>query len=223
MQFLMQKSTAWGKNNYFIIKTKTGQLLVIDPPADIEQSYPLLQQNTSQTLTIFLTHRHHDHVEGLPFLQQHFNCHLYVAQPEWQRWLKEGRQPTIAVTTFENEQSYQFTDVQIKCLLTPGHTVGSSCFVINDQYLLTGDTLFVEGCGLCGDYVQANQEMFASLQRIKSLSSDLLVYPGHTYRRQPGCSLQYIKERNIYLRFKTLSQFVNFRERPNQKHLLKFK
>ena len=73
-------------------------------------------------------------------------------------------------------------DVEVECLHTPGHTAGSQCFRCG-QALISGDTLFLEGCGrtdLPGGDVE---EMWRTLyERLMKLPSDLVLHPGHDYR-----------------------------------------
>ncbi|UQS82813.1 MBL fold metallo-hydrolase [Bombilactobacillus folatiphilus] len=139
----------------------------------MEQSNSFLQNYGVKRLNIFLTHSHHDHIDGITFLLNHFQCQLYVSALEWSIWSHKPDLVEQNVTKFKHAQVLKFDDVRLKCLLTPGHTQGSSCFMVNDRYLLSGDTLFIEGCGLCGDYPQSDGEMFTSLQQIKTLADDL--------------------------------------------------
>ena len=89
-------------------------------------------------------------------------------------------------TPFADEEEIAFGDVKLKCIHTPGHTPESACYLVNDRYLLTGDTLFLEGVGrpdLKADKEQAIQKanhLFASLQKIKSLGKEVIILPAHT-------------------------------------------
>src|SRR5213076_2858903 len=70
--------------------------------------------------------------------------------------------------------------VRIEMLHTPGHTPGSQCFLV-DGRLVSGDTLFLEGCGRTdfpGGDVDA---IYHSLQALAQLPGDPTVFPGHWY------------------------------------------
>jgi len=86
-------------------------------------------------------------------------------------------------------------EIEITLLHTPGHTPGSQCFLAGNC-LVSGDTLFLEGCGrtdLPGSDVAA---MYDSLQRLASLPKDTLVLPGHQYSSVPFASIEEVKQVN---------------------------
>ena len=107
-------------------------------------------------------------------------------------------------------------------MLTPGHTLGSMCF-ISDDNMLSGDTIFMEGCGLCENNQNA-EKMFDSVQRIKNeISKDVKIYAGHCYGRENGQSLGWITENNIYFAFKNKEDFISFLMRKRNDFLGSFR
>ena len=119
----------------------------------------------------------------------------------------------------EDNEEIIIRDVSIKCMLTPGHTKGSMCYLLNNQ-LFTGDTLFAEGCGLCESKGSCPYEMFASIQRVKNdIHLETLIYPGHAYIYFPGLTLEEVTQNNIYLMIEDVDLFVNFRMRTNNNTL----
>ena len=87
-------------------------------------------------------------------------------------------------------------DVKLEFILTPGHTPGGMCILVDDVALLTGDTLFIGDCGRTDLAEGSDQDMFNTLQRLRSLPDDLIVYPGHDYGDIPYDSLGNQKKRN---------------------------
>ncbi|RKD17632.1 rhodanese [Pelobium manganitolerans] len=90
-------------------------------------------------------------------------------------------------TPISDRDVVPFGSANLMAVFTPGHTPESISYLINDDYLLTGDTLFVNGVGrpdLKADYeqgVQKASQLFISLGKILTLSSnDLLILPAHT-------------------------------------------
>ncbi len=77
-------------------------------------------------------------------------------------------------------------DINLKVMYTPGHTMDSSCFLINDTALITGDTLFINGVGrpdLKADTDTTKEKarlLYHSLQKLMTLKDDIIVLPAHT-------------------------------------------
>ena len=69
----------------------------------------------------------------------------------------------------------------ITAVETPGHTEDSICWKLpDDSGIFTGDTLFVDYIGYCNAY-----KMFHSLERLRQLPDDMLIYSGHDYGHVP--------------------------------------
>ena len=98
---------------------------------------------------------------------------------------------------------FKIGDNDIEFIHTPGHTPGSQCFKINNT-LISGDTLFVQGCGRV-DLPGANSEdMFHSLRKLSKLPDETIIYPGHNYGPKEFATLEEVKKINSYLRIEEL-------------------
>ena len=91
----------------------------------------------------------------------------------------------------------------IEFLHTPGHTPGSQCFKVNNN-LVSGDTLFVQGCGRVDLPGSNSEDMFHSLRKLSSLPDETILYPGHHYSPQESETMEKVKEINSYLRIEEL-------------------
>ena len=83
----------------------------------------------------------------------------------------------------EDGQTWKAKNFLAKIIHVPGHTTGHICFhFFKDKLVFTGDTLFSLGCGKVfeGTY----EEMFLSLNKIKSLPEETKIYCGHEYTLQ---------------------------------------
>jgi glyoxylase-like metal-dependent hydrolase (beta-lactamase superfamily II) len=99
-------------------------------------------------------------------------------------------------------------NILLSFLLTPGHTAGGICIIVDEKALVTGDTLFIGDCGRTDLPGGSLEEMFRTLQqKIISLPDDLIVYPGHDYGKKPFDSLGNQKRSNKTLRVRTLEEF----------------
>src|SRR3989338_5944981 len=98
--------------------------------------------------------------------------------------------------------------VKVTAIHTPGHTPGSTCYLIDDRHLVTGDTLFQGNCGRCDLPGGSPKKLFESLQQLRSLEPATKVYPGHDYGRVPVTTIGYEKEHNPTMQAKYFREFV---------------
>ena len=97
-------------------------------------------------------------------------------------------------------------DIEVEFLHTPGHTPGSQCFRIKNT-LVSGDTLFIDGCGRVDLPGSDADAMYHSLQRLKSLPDDTLLLPGHNYSPVPNATMAASKSQNPYLAVKDIESW----------------
>lgn len=199
---------------YVIIDKETRKSAVIDPAWNLGLITQLLQTEKGELTSILLTHSHYDHVNLVVPLAMMYNCQVYISSTE--RDYYRFQCPSLNVV--EDLETLIVGNTGISCCSTPGHTIGSMCFLL-DGCLFSGDTLFIEGCGICTTAGGSPEDMFDSLQRIKSVvPSDTCVYPGHSYGKEPGYPLKYLYQNNIYMMIEDKKHFIHFRMRPGQKY-----
>jgi glyoxylase-like metal-dependent hydrolase (beta-lactamase superfamily II) len=89
----------------------------------------------------------------------------------------------------------------ITVLHTPGHSEDSVCFsftaVDNQPVLISGDTLFIDGCGRTNDHMIT--DLYDSIQSLKQLPSETVVLPGHNYGPVPSDTLAHQLRSNRFL------------------------
>ena len=157
---------------YIIIDENSRSSIVVDP----SESKPIIdyiEKNNLNLKFILNTHHHFDHVGGNKELKKKYN--LKVAGFEGDK----NRIPEIDVALGDKE-IWRSNNFEAKVYHIPGHTSGHICYHFFKQNILfTGDTLFSLGCGRIfeGTY----EEMFSSLQLIKSFPLDTKIYCGHEY------------------------------------------
>lgn len=198
---------------YAIGCPRTRECVLIDPAWEVAS---LLEQlgTDGMTLTgVLITHYHPDHcggsslgftVEGLPELMAQQPVPVHINEHE-APGLKEvtGIDDSDMVKHASGDQ-LKIGDVEVTFLHTPGHTPGSQCFRVGDS-LVSGDTLFLEGCGrvdLPGGDVD---ELYYSLtQRLAKLPDDVTLYPGHHYHAKPSADLGEVRRTNYALQVPTV-------------------
>ena len=93
-------------------------------------------------------------------------------------------------------------EIEIEFLHTPGHTPGSQCFKVSNA-LVSGDTLFIQGCGRVDLPGSDPDAMFDSLRKLADLPDDTILFPGHDYGGGASASFGDTKRQNPYLRIPT--------------------
>ena len=141
--------------NIYLVKTDIGYIM-IDAGLDISKTKISLKDlgiNTSDVKFIFLTHSDGDHTAALPLFS---NATIYMSKDELplingtvKRTILGGnRMPSsinIAdIILLSNEQELIFNRIKIKCIAAPGHTTGSMMYLVNNQYLFTGDVFKIK-------------------------------------------------------------------------------
>jgi glyoxylase-like metal-dependent hydrolase (beta-lactamase superfamily II) len=98
--------------------------------------------------------------------------------------------------------------VGIELLHTPGHTPGSQCFMVAGM-LVSGDTLFLEGCGRTDLPGSDSEAMYESLQHLAALPDETAIFPGHRYSPQSAATLSIVKETNYVFKPRTKEAWLS--------------
>ena len=158
--------------SYLLIDEINKYAIVIDP----SEAEPIINKVENLNLKlkfIMNTHHHYDHVGGNKKLKKIYDSKVIGFYED------RHRIPEIDIFV-KNNQVWKDGIFEAKVFHIPGHTSGHICFYFNKQKaLFSGDTLFSLGCGRVfeGTY----DDMFNSLQLIKSLPLDTKIYFGHEY------------------------------------------
>jgi hydroxyacylglutathione hydrolase len=161
--------------SYVIHNESTNLVGVVDP----SEFYPIdtfVKKNFNKLDFILNTHHHLDHTGGNLELKEKYKSQIIGSKKD------EKRIPGIDIA-FRDNETFKFGNINFKIILVPGHTSGHICFFSNEQKIIfTGDTLFSLGCGRVfeGTYTQ----MIDSLNLIKKLPGDTLIYCGHEYTKK---------------------------------------
>jgi hydroxyacylglutathione hydrolase len=202
---------------YFVGDPVSRKAAVVDPAWEIPRIADLAMQDGYEIDKILITHYHPDHlggdlmghhIEGAVELLERVKAKLYVQKAELPWVRRIAGLASSDLVAVEGGDTTDLGALTIKFLHTPGHTPGSQCFLI-DSNLISGDTLFIGGCGRV-DLPGANPaDMYRSLnQTLRNLDETTVVYPGHAYAPQPSSTIGAEKRDNPYMRFDSLSQFL---------------
>ncbi|WP_443089756.1 MBL fold metallo-hydrolase [Virgibacillus sp. MG-45] len=162
--------------SYFI--ESNGEAAIIDTARMID-TYESFAAKKGLTIKHTIdTHLHADHISGGRRLAEKAGA-TYHLPP------KDATEVTFDYTPVEegNDITVGKTTVKVQPIYSPGHTIGSTSFIIDDTYLITGDILFVKSigrpdlAGLAEDWVGDLRNTLYS--KYKELSDDLIVLPAH--------------------------------------------
>lgn len=187
---------------YLIADRSTAEAAVVDPAWDAEGIREVLNEEALHLTAILITHAHHDHINAVEALLSP-EVTVFVHAAEAVRW----RFPEAHICIQDGDE-IQLGSAFIQVLHTPGHTMGSCCFR-SGEALLTGDTLFVYGCGHTRD--GSAEALYHSLKKIKNLPPSTRIYPGHDYGVQEHSSLAEQCAGNPFLMLENQADFLRYR------------
>lgn len=201
---------------YLIGCPQTKKALVVDPAWDIEAIEAQAKADGYEIAGALLTHYHPDHcgghlwghdIPGVAELGKKYDIPLYAHSAEIPGLsLVTG----LAASEFKSVQGgdqIPVGKISITAVHTPGHTPGSLCFCTQGQ-LVSGDTLFLTGCGRV-DLPGGNaDQLFTSLHTtLGKLPDETIVLPGHDYDAQKTADLGTVRRINPYLKAKDLAEW----------------
>jgi hydroxyacylglutathione hydrolase len=193
---------------YLLHDHATNQAAIVDPAWDVEQMIQLAESKGIQITDILLTHSHSDHVNGVEKILDHCDAQIHLLKDEAKFWGANLEKPNL----HHGGDIINVGKSEIEIMHTPGHTPGSACYHMG-EHLIAGDTLFVFGCGRC-DLAGGNPEqMFHTLNHLRShMDGDTILHPGHNYApTHPTDSIKNQIEGNPFLHFEQADDFVNYR------------
>jgi len=203
------------ENFIYLIQDKaTGRAAVIDPAWDVPEVLALAQQRGVQITDILLTHSHHDHINGIEEVLQAHPAQLHLLKEEARFW---GGTPDLP-TLHHGGDVITLGKTAIEVMHTPGHTPGSACYRLGN-HVITGDTLFVFGCGRCDLRGGDPEQMYATLKDMaERLPPGTVIHPGHNYAEKTISTMEEQVEGNPFLHFSTRDGFVHYRMHYHDRH-----
>ena len=206
---------------YLIGDKEKGVCVVVDPAWDISGIIAIAAADNMKIVGALVTHYHPDHVgghifgmdiEGLKEFMAQNPCAIHAHKLEKEGIIKVTHLSANDIVAHESGDIVKVGDIEIELLHTPGHTPGSLCFRLKDA-LISGDTLFLHGCGrvdLPGGDVT---EMHKTIQeRLKTIDSTTIIYPGHAYGGEHD-SMGNVRKHNpifSYLDFNSFKRLFGF-------------
>jgi len=204
---------------YAIGDASRRECILVDPAWDVGGLLARLDAEGMRLAGVLATHYHPDHVGGDLFgfevsgLREIMSLrpvpiHVHAAEAHGVE-IVTGLSARDLVA-HAGSDIVQVGDVPIELVHTPGHTPGSQCFLV-DGRLVSGDTLFVGGCGRVDLPGGDPEEMYRTLtQRLQRLPDQVAVFPGHDYADRPASTLGEERRDNVAMRARNLDDWLRF-------------
>lgn len=177
-------------NCFFLINEDTKELLIIDPADRAQGIIDWIQSEGLKPVAILLTHGHFDHIMAVEGLRKEYQIPMYASKDE----VEVLANPQLNVSTmmgayvsmkadelFADGDVLELAGMKLKVISTPGHTIGSVCFYIEEEkMLISGDTLFEASVGRTDFPTGSSRQLIHSIKtRLFILPEDVNVFPGH--------------------------------------------
>ena len=193
---------------YMIGSKSTREVALVDPAWDIDFLLNHINHQDLKLASILVTHYHPDHIgggmgghsiEGIADVISKNPVKIFVNKLEAEGVKKVTGVSDSDISIVESGDHLKIGLNDIEFLHTPGHTPGSQCFKINDN-LISGDTLFINGCGRVDLPGSNPEDMYHSLQKLSDLPDETILYPGHHYSPEEFLTMGKTKEQNMHLK-----------------------
>ena len=193
----------WVANIFFY--TKNGTTVMIDAGynyARLQEKMGWLDIDPADIKHILITHQDTDHVGALETDSEQLfkDATVYIGEIENQYLTGETRRkvfhglyklPMVKTNNrrvlLKDGQTLQIGDIRIECLLVPGHTWGHMVYLIDDEYLFTGDTIWFGADGgysfiatLAEDNALAVRSLEKLERNLRARNKRLKIITGHT-------------------------------------------
>ncbi len=165
---------------------------VIDAGWEAEKVMKVAEKDGYKITHVLLTHSHFDHVRAANNIAKSTGAPIFVHK------LDAPEVNADDLSTFLNDDIIKVGALNIKAIHTPGHSPGSSCFLVGNA-LFTGDTLFDGAIGRTDLPGSDPEEMFKSLIKLSKLPDGTIVYPGHDYGNSKTSTIGEQKKINPYM------------------------
>jgi len=199
---IKQIPTGKWKENCYIISNLIGDAIIVDPGDNKQKIVKYIDNNRLNISAILNTHAHYDHIGAVKYLKDKYHSPFFLHSADE----KLLRTANLYVKLFDGSGLIKIPDVDyfyeqlnmhdvienfnIVVIITPGHTQGSVCLLIEDC-LFTGDTLLNGKIGRTDLPGGDKQALNKSLKIISKIPNQTNIYPGHGTSSTIGHELIY--------------------------------
>ena len=194
--------------SYLIADLEAGEAAIIDPiDTGVDRYLAILGYHNLKLKFVADTHTHADHRSACTAVKGLTNCkvmmHELSPQPTVDGHFVDGDELTVG-------------NIKIKVLHTPGHTPDSVSFYVNEDRVLTGDVILIQGTGRA-DFAggDAGHQFDSITNKIFTLPAETLVFPAHDYRGNTQSTVGKEKASNPRIAGKTRDEYIEIMDNLN--------
>jgi glyoxylase-like metal-dependent hydrolase (beta-lactamase superfamily II) len=211
-------ATSMRNFTYALGDRETGEAVLVDPAYRPSELVDLVAADGMTLIGVIATHYHPDHVGGTLMGEQHVAgvaelltlvavpVHVQAEEAEW--LTKSAGVAPDALSLHHDGDQLDVGSSALTLLHTPGHTPGSQCVLV-DGRLLSGDTLFIDGCGRTDFPGGDATEMYKSLsERLGHVNDETVLFPGHLYAPESSMAMGEVRARNFVLAPKSREEWL---------------
>ncbi|MFM7253796.1 MAG: MBL fold metallo-hydrolase [Ilumatobacteraceae bacterium] len=185
-----------------------GECVLVDPAYATDDLLDTVEADGMRVVGVLASHFHADHIggdlmgnhiDGVAQLLERCSCPVHVQRAETPWVLRTSGLSADQLVEHDGGDTVAVGDLTIRLVHTPGHTPGSQCFLVEGR-LVSGDTLFLDGCGRTDFPGSDPAAMYDSLQTLAAMPSGTVVYPGHRYSVPSSATIEAIRESNYVFR-----------------------
>jgi glyoxylase-like metal-dependent hydrolase (beta-lactamase superfamily II) len=202
---------------YLIGDRETGEALVVDAAYSVGDILDVLEADDMVCTGLLVTHYHADHIggsiggwsiEGADTLLERVDVPVHVQRDEVP-WVKRTTGLEDAnLVAHDSGDVVKVGQLDVHLVHTPGHTPGSQCFLVEDR-LVSGDTLFLDGCGRTDLPGSDPEAMYESLTtRLAAVPDDTVLFPGHRYSPDTSAPMSRVRRENFVLAPRSAAQWM---------------
>ena len=194
----------FGTNCWIFAPGKNSECFIVDPgmaiPDLVGEIGEVISKHNLKPIATVVTHGHLDHTFSVHAFDEKYGVATYI-HPKDREFLANPmglltpNGPILSILQEMGVNSFkepsdlrelvngtviEIAGFTLKALHAPGHTPGSTLFVVNDEYLISGDVLFQNSIGNTSSRLGSGTEMKKTLRNVVlPLNDDLIVLPGH--------------------------------------------
>lgn len=202
---------------YALGDRRSGEALLVDPAYAVDDLLSQLEHDGMRCVGVLATHYHPDHVggdmagfsiEGVATLLDRVEVPIHVQRTEAPWVTRSTGLDNDQLVLHDSGDVVRVGDVEVELVHTPGHTPGSQCFLVRNR-LVSGDTLFLEGCGRTdlpgGDPAALYESLTTRLARVPD---DAVLFPGHLYAPDPSATMGETRRHNYVFAPRSASEWL---------------